>query len=233
MHILFSEFGKERVNNGTMEFSTYNRFDPAFTSICKYMPDAQFTIYSDTRLPIQYGHMKIVVPRLDQLHPRYGWRCHDYYLLKGLLDHQTGVICGFDTDMLVVSQDFVKIEKMAQKWGLCMPINPRYMARVDNQKGADGKIKLGCDVGIVYNCAPMAFNPENYEASCFLDACLFEFERNPCRLPVLLAKVAWQTGYHPYVLPPQWCVCKEHVGIGNEIIVHVGHKEVYNHYVKR
>jgi len=43
-------------------------------------------------------------------------------------------------------------------------------------------------------------------------------------------RAVYQTEVAPYILPPQWCVCAENVGIGNEIILHIGHDKVREFY---
>ena len=53
----------------------------------------------------------------------------------------------------------------------------------------------------------------------------------PCRGPVMMAKTIYEaTKFNPYVLPLNWCVCQENIGIGNEIILHVGHQQVKKYY---
>ena len=43
-------------------------------------------------------------------------------------------------------------------------------------------------------------------------------------------KAVWKTGIYPYILPQQRCVCDGNEGIGEEVILHVGHKNIAEYY---
>ena len=53
---------------------------------------------------------------------------------------------------------------------------------------------------------------------------------NPMRGPLAWWQAMWDTGLTPLILPPQWCVCEKHIGIGGEIMLHHGHAAVKRHY---
>jgi hypothetical protein len=55
-------------------------------------------------------------------------------------------------------------------------------------------------------------------------------KKDPSRASLALWKAAWETGIYPYILPKQWCVCIGDQGIGNEVILQIGHKEVAYYY---
>ena len=52
----------------------------------------------------------------------------------------------------------------------------------------------------------------------------------PSRASLVMWKAAWETGIYPYILPKQWCVCDGNEGIGEEVILHVGHERVKKYY---
>ena len=64
---------------------------------------------------------------------------------------------------------------------------------------------------------------------------LQEFQRlmkiNPKRGPLQLSRAAWNTSIYPYSMPIQWGVGSGNIGCGNEIILHVGHLNVQDHYL--
>ena len=58
-------------------------------------------------------------------------------------------------------------------------------------------------------------------------------EDNPKRAPLQMSRAAWNTGVYPYASPKQFGVGSGHIGYGNEIILHVGHDNVQDHYLER
>jgi len=58
-------------------------------------------------------------------------------------------------------------------------------------------------------------------------------ETNPKRAPLQMSRASWNTGIHPYSMPQQWGVGSGYIGCGNEIILHVGHTNVQDHYLER
>jgi hypothetical protein len=52
----------------------------------------------------------------------------------------------------------------------------------------------------------------------------------PVRGPIAWARAMFATGITPLILPPQWCVCERHIGIGGEIMIHEGHEAAKRHY---
>ena len=53
------------------------------------------------------------------------------------------------------------------------------------------------------------------------------------RAPLQMSRAAWVTGIHPYSMPQQWGVGSGYIGCGNEIILHLGHDNVQDHYLER
>jgi hypothetical protein len=55
-------------------------------------------------------------------------------------------------------------------------------------------------------------------------------EKNPVRGPVNMWRAVYQAGFFPCLLPSQWCVCAEDVGIEEPVILHIGHEKVRDYY---
>jgi len=160
--------------------------------------------------------------------PRKGWRANDYWKVKMLLEAQD-IGIAFDGDMHIVSDKVFQIIPLIRKFGICLPANPRYLVGVDADIGADGgTVQIG--TGYAYNCGIIALDTKNERAVTLVKKFLELMEKEPARGPLVWWKAVYATGIVPYLLPPQWCVCKENIGIGNEIILHCGHEEVKHHY---
>lgn len=234
----FGEVGKERINAGGANLSKYNRLDPTLSSMQKYFPDSKFTIYTNNeKLFYKYKERKnIKIIEVDRLlKDCRGQVVHNFYQLLGLYHSKEDIAVAIDSDMIPISEDVKWLPKLIKKFGLCVPLNPRYIVRFDNRIGGDGKQDLECDVGLVPNCTPFGFYTSNKRAANFINDCIDQFEKmgrdhKYCRLPLVLWKASWKLGYSPYILPPQWCVCKEHLNIKHKIILHVGHGEVLKYY---
>lgn len=159
---------------------------------------------------------------------RKGWRMNDYYKVKMLLESKEDVAISFDADMFICSDKFYQIVPLVEKFGMCIPMNPRYTVEYDARIGADG----GEDKWMAHamNMSPIAFNTKNKKARKMLETYLYLMETNPRRGTLVMWRAIWITGFMPCILPPQWCVCREHIGVGDEIILHIGHDEVRDHY---
>ena len=92
--------------------------------------------------------------------------------------------------------------------------------------------EVGEELGLMHavNMAPIVFDRSNPRAALALVMYKKIMEESPHRGPLVMATAMHSINFAPCLLPPQWCVCREHVGIGNEIILHVGHPEVRKHY---
>ena len=55
-------------------------------------------------------------------------------------------------------------------------------------------------------------------------------EKEPSRASIVMWKAAWESGVYPYFLPKEFCVCRGSEGLGNEVILHVGHPSVAEFY---
>ncbi len=214
--------------------SRADEVEPSLSSFTKHFPESSVTLYTDQApAPRPRIHtIKRVKPPFSADHPRYGWRCSDLYKIRGLLDSPADLAIAVDCDMRVVSEEVRTIIPLTQRFGLCLPANPRLLVKVDAAIGADTDGRLdetrGC--GFAFNSTPISFSTRHKRAREFLECFTREMERHAVRAPLALWRACWTSGFVPYLLPFQWCVCQEHVGVGDEIILHTGHERVRRFY---
>jgi hypothetical protein len=138
-----------------------------------------------------------------------------------------------DSDFYVYSPNVKYIIPLTEKFGLCTPLNPRYTVRKDTLVGADSDKKLDDSggFGLAVNTGIVSFYRDNSKARKFLEA-YCKRRKVEGRGTISFWRTMWDFAneYTPYILPPQWNVCREHCGIGDEIILHIGHKQVRKYY---
>ena len=101
--------------------------------------------------------------------------------------------------------------------------------------GADSTYKPASDrtrgTGLTFNLTPLAFATSHAPARALLRRYCELLLARPGRGAVHLVQASYESGYQPYVLPPQWCVCSprdldsKHLWL-NAIALHVGHRDV-------
>ena len=198
---------------------------PDVTQYHETWPEADIQIFGDAD-----------VPRLPQFEgPRYGWRANDYWKVRKMLDSGADVAMCFDGDMRIVDRsDARTLPELTERFGLCLPMNPRYLVGVDGYVGADSNWNVREDdsfgLGPAVNCSPIAIDLAAEIAVKTAENYCEQIRCDPVRGPVAWWRAMWQTWYAPLILPPQWCVCERHIGCGNEIILHEGHGAVKRHY---
>ena len=210
IEIILAEFGKQ----------------PNTDNIKKYFPNATISVYTD--LP------NIV----KEDHPRYGWIMNDYWKVKKILQSKAQIAIAMDGDLFIVNKDVEKIIPLVKKFGICLLANPRKLVRVDTLIGAgsDKQLDETNGTGYALNGAVVAVDITNVRVRRLLEKFCEIMEKTPLRAPLVWWRAIWETGINPYILPPNWCVCEEDVGIDNEIILHIGHekvKEYYSHLCNR
>jgi len=232
-----AEFGQGRANCGNTDLRKYGRLDPTLTTMLKFFPDLKLTVYTDHNMKITYNNSEVrVVKPLSVGHPRSNWRSSSYYKHYGLLQASNDIAVAMDADFHVASENVKYIVPLTKRFGVCIPLNPRYIVRKDTLIGTDSDKKLDetGGYGTAINAGVISFHTTNNKARKFLE--LYCNRRKvEGRGTVSFWRATWDSGYgfNPYILPPQWCVCREHVGIGDEIILHIGHKEVKDYYAIR
>lgn len=235
INFIMAEFVKERKNAGGPAPMKYRRLDPAYTEFKKYFPDAKFTCYTDFDIDVSGKDVKVIkvfpgAIGFANTSKRYGWEANDYYKTNGLLRVATDIAIAIDSDIVPVSKDVLYLPNMIEKFGCVAPLNPRMIVRVDNRIGGGGREELECDVGLVTNSVPLGLFIGNLNACGFIWTAKEMVMETKSRLPVVLWKAAWEHGYQPCILPPQWCVCQEHASLPHKIILHMGHPRINEIY---
>ena len=212
----------------------HGRPAPDVTQYRETWPEADIQVFSGSDLPD--------VAQLDPKHPRYGWRMNDYWKVVKMLDSGADVAMCFDADMRIVDRQAARtLPLLAMRFGICLPINPRYLVRVDGSVGADTNwapetrdhrhdLSDGCGPSV--NCSPIAIRlkDDNGQPQPLAEFYCAQMLMDPVRGPMAWWRAMWESGRSPLILPPQWCVCERHIGCGNEIILHTGHEAVARHY---
>ena len=229
----FSEFGENRVNAGGNNFSAKPRLDPSLSSFKKYFPNAKFTVYTDFDINIEgVNVIKSISPISEKEHPRYLYRTADYFKFISLIDSKADFKCVIDTDMFIASPEIYRLIYITKIFGFCAPQNARNLLKKDMNMSLDAFkiIDLSGGLGHSYNQSPMTLWKDNKAGNDFFKKCAEIMQREPSRASLVMWKAAKELGISPYLLPAEWCVCAEDVGIGDEVLLHLGHQEVGNYY---
>lgn len=195
------------------------KFKPNVDNIKHFFPEANVTVNTCPSL-------------FDQKSPYWGYYQNDYWKVKLLLESKADIAICFDADIKIVRDEVRTIIPLVKKFGFCLPANPRKLVKIDTEIGSHSDRQLDDTLGMAYalNMTPIAFNTKDIMARGVLDVYCDLMLSNPVRGPLNMWRAIYQVGVYPCLLPPQWCVCAEDVGIGNEIILHIGHEKVRNYY---
>lgn len=212
--------------------------EPALSSFRRWFPEARVTLYTDDKeagYPADIDDIREVRPPYPRDHKRYGWRASDLYRGVGLLESSADFAVYSDSDMVFCSDKIRVFPFLAERFGCCLPASPRLLVKKDALIGADSDRILDASGGYGFglNSAPAFFHTASSSARAFLQAFVRTMEETPVRGPFAFYRAAAETGFCPYTLPFQWCVCEDHIGIGDEIVLHVGHKRVQEYYLGR
>ena len=168
-----------------------------------------------------------------------GRKRHHKKKVRKMLDSGADIAMCFDGDMRIVNMEAARmLPALAARFGICLPINPRYTVEVDMRDGADVPVTWMQPFptrapGV--NCSPIAINLRRPMLGGSMAIALAErycdvMLGSPMRGPLAWWQAMWDTQITPLILPPQWCVCERHIGVGGEIILHEGHASVKRHY---
>lgn len=235
IEFLFAEFGEHRTNGGGATLDSENRLDPSLKTLKKYFPNATYTVYSDFDLNIDGVNLiKVKSPVANPDHERFGYRTADYYKFYSLINSKADFKCVLDSDMQIVSSDVIALINLTKKFGFCVPYNDRQLLRQDMQISKDTQEITDDSKGLghSYNQSPMTLWKNDDRGLEFYKNCAEIMKTDPSRGSLVMWKAAWKTGISPYILPKQWCVCDGNEGIGNEVMLHVGHKSIKEYYEK-
>ncbi len=235
IELIMAEFGQDRKNCGNTNLGKYSRLEPTLSTMLKFFPNLKLTVYTDYDMKISYSNSEIrKVQPIFKKHKRYGNRCNDYYKILGLLESKYDISISMDSDMFIYSDDIKTLIPLTKQFGICVPANPRLVVKIDGIKGVDANYILNEDEtlgnGFAYNMSPISFYSKDNRARNLLEFYCNEIKINTVRGPLVMWRAVWKSGIYPYLLPFQWCVCGEHIGMGEEIILHIGHKKVKEYY---
>ena len=244
VEFIFSEFGLRSTANQPDSFTDEYRLDPTYSSVKEFFPEAKLTLYTDIEeLGKNYPDVEVRLVDIDESpftksNHRWGWHCCDYYEAKGLLESTADVAISVDSDLMFVSSDVRTILPITKRFGVCVPTNERQMVKVDgiHTRGNDGDYHLDEDESrgnlLTYDLWWCSFDVSDNRGRAWLSEFCRLMETNPKRAPLQMSRASWNTGIHPYSMPQQWGVGGGYIGCGNEIILHVGHVDVQDHYLE-
>jgi len=209
-------------------------WEPAVSSVREYLPEARWSLYTDRapagRHPFARVHVVEDLPYRGGRHEHN--RHNDLWKIRGVLNSAADVAIALDADMYAVGPAVDQLPELARIYGLCLPVNPRGTVTVDASMGRDGSAEVPAPLAYMHalNMSPVARGRWNREARCVLSQYVHIMEQAPCRGPLAMAQAVRFCGWSPLLLPPQWCVCAEDVGIPDPIMLHVGHERVRRFY---
>jgi len=249
LDIIFAEFGSRDKANQKWS-NPIGRLDPTYQSVKSFFPEANIICYSDDEsigdgYDVEVRHIDSESTPFDKDYRegsgklKWGYHCCDYYQIKGLLESTADVAIAMDSDLMFVSDEVKTLVPIIKKFGICCPQNERQMVKVDGiyTRNNDGDYHLDEDESkgnlLTYDLWWCSFNTEDNRGRAWLSEFCRLMETNPKRAPLQMSRASWNTGIHPYSMPQQWGVGVGHVGCGNEIILHVGHDAVQDHYLER
>jgi hypothetical protein len=144
-------------------------------------------------------------------HPRWPIRNTNLFLAKFSLWEVYESVCCLNDDMYICSKGFLDGFCMAEKFGVCVPTNPRVYVKY-NAMGADttAEDRRETDKGPIYapacNVSPMFVCRLHSHAKLLIEAYIDEL-RSCMRGTLAFWLASWRTGITPLYLPEQWCVC--------------------------
>ena len=235
IEFIFSEFNEERVNAGGADLSHQLRLDPSLSTLKQYFPNAKYTVYSDFDLEIDGVDLKkIETPVLQDRKSlkRHFYHLADYYKFKGMLDSDADISISIDSDMYVLNEHIYTLIYLTEKFGFCVPNSSAQSMNFEVETSLD-TIPITDEskgFGTTSNITPMTLSKNSESGKLFFEKCCEIMGNDPSRASIVMWKAAWETGVHPYFLPKEFCVCRGSEGLGNEIILHVGHPSVAAFY---
>jgi hypothetical protein len=245
VEFIFSEFGLRTTANQPGGFTDEFRLDPTYSSVKQFFPESKLTLYTDREeLANNYSDVEVRLVDIDnspftKSNHRWGWHCCDYYEAKGLLNSDADIAISVDSDLMFVSDEVRTLLPITDKFGICVPTNERQMVKIDgiHTRGNDGDYYIDEDESrgncLTYDLWWASFCTRKKRGRLWLEEFCRLMETNPKRAPLQMSRATWNTGIYPYSMPVQWGVGSGYIGCGNEIILHVGHDNVQDHYLEQ
>ena len=244
LEFIFSEFGsRDKANQQWV--NSLPRLDPTYSSVKQFFPKAKLTLYTDRpEIKNDYKDIKVKIVNIENSpfnknNSRWGWHCCDYYQAFGLLNSSADIAISIDSDLMFTSNEVKTLIPIIEKFGICVPTNERQLVKVDaiHTRGNDGDYYIGEDKSqgnlLTYDLWWAGFNTKDNRARKYLEEFCRLMKTNPKRAPLQMTSAAWNTRIYPYSMPQQWGVGSGYIGCKNEIILHVGHKEVQDYYLDK
>jgi hypothetical protein len=215
-----------------------NHLNESIASVRKYRNDIDIIVLSDIDY-VKIAHENITLHKFTRRKhdKREENRNSSEWRLRGLLGlcDTYDCICYLDNDVYIVDKGFFSGFEIAQKYGLCMPFNPRNFFKSENQKG---DLEIGADVHLfdientrelpkyttALNMGVMFYNCHDVMAKRFLTLVLGEQLKEQSRGQAALARSLQKTSYHPYTLAQQFLACRE---IDYPLAIHAGNPKMY------
>lgn len=145
-------------------------------------------------------------------HPRWPIRNTNLWLAKAALWEEYESVCCLNDDMYVCNKGFLDGFALAEKFGVCVPTNPRIYVKY-NAMGADttNEDRKETDKGPIYgpacNMSPMFVCRLHGHAKRLIEVYIEELH-NCMRGTLAFWLASYRTGIAPLYLPEQWCVCE-------------------------
>lgn len=160
---------------------------------------------------------------------RAGYRNSNYWRIQKTMDllNEYESVCYLDNDMRVVNKGFWDGFALAEKFGFCVPMNPRAFVKTDSDKGVDAQTIPAVPHGTAWNNAVVFASKRGLP---FMKAILDENINRPQRGPMTMWEAAWKTGLFPYILPYEYCVCMPQFWIEDPLCLHCGSPNIREHY---
>jgi len=205
------------------------------------LPISVLCDFPDFYKSLRYGNDNVKFLKVEPMwigHPRYGNRNKNFYQIYGLTLVNYSSILFLDDDMRIVDSRVFEGFELADRFNLCLPINPRCFVGVDAKIGSDvpaNERNAELYSATAWNCAIMFVNKINWGKSGvkeFIDIYCEISKQTPMRMPMLLWKTIERTGFVPYPLPYPWCVCLEDINNMHQkpIVLHCGHQVVKEYH---
>lgn len=218
-------------------------------SLQKNVPNNKLEIVLITdKIRNEYNNVEQIVLTPDdfkwQNSNRWPVRNTNLWLAKSVFWRDYESVCCLNDDMYICNNGFMDGFALAEKFGVCVPTNPRIYVKY-NAMGADAteQDRKIVDEGPIYgpscNVSPMFVCRLNKDAERLLQAYIEKLDT--CMRGTLAFWLAsYETAVTPVYLPEQWCVCESNANYfknykkvlqGKEykiepVILHVGQKGV-------
>ena len=123
IEIILCEFGEKRNSaGGVAHILPTNRLNPTYKTFKKYFPNALFTVYTNIQNITSNDNINIIQVKppeeLQPNHPRFYWRCNNYYKFYGLLHTKCDIAISLDADISKAKRDLGYSPKIKLEEGL-------------------------------------------------------------------------------------------------------------------